>query len=996
VHLRRIDSLVKVGVLVALSLLLLVLGAQSQELGTSVVKGDVTDPQGAVVNGASVTVENKATGMQRASITKGGLFTFNNLAPGTYELRVEATGFATLEQPVRIEVGQQANLKVRLTVAKQQTTIEITDTETIQPVNTVSSVVDGVVNSHQIDNLPLNGRNFLELALLMPGNTLAPNFDPTKVNTVVISSAGQMGRGSSVTIDGTDDNDDAVGGMLLNLPEDAVQEFQIATNRFSAETGRTGSGVVNVVTKSGSNTLHGSASAYERDKSLQALPATFDPASVPGQTPPFSRQQYAGTLGGPLVKDRAWWFGGFEYRDELGGVLVGTRDLATRTIDRSFASSPLNDLLGTVRGDWQMSANDELTMRYSIERQSATGASTLNTSIGSASERQDLKNNFQAFLASWTRVLSPRLVNKFSFSVNNFFNSTDPVTAGPQLDFPSITDGASFRVPQQTTQNRLQWDDGLDWTLGKHNLRFGGQFQRLDDAFFLGVFQSGRIEFVEDFPDFDRNGDGVVNDNDLLFAATIRSANPTQPLVIPNADNNFIAGYIQDDWRVRPQLTLNLGLRYELDTDVNNVGHYNQINPILAPFLQGNRHKDTNNFGPRVGFNWATRSGNFSLHGGYGIYYDRITLEVLSLERGLDGRALPIDVRSGNVNYLDPTGHFFPGAPTLSNPFTGFIFPGAGAAEGIDVIDNNIQNPMVQQFNLGIQFEPAHNWVVRADGIHNLGTHFIIGRPVGAVFNPVVGGMEGVTRLESSVNTHYDGLLVSVDHRFARRYQFHSAYTLSKSLNYANDDQIPFAYPPIDPNNLHREYGPTPNDQRQRLVLQGVVDLPFGFRMSPLWTYASGVPMDILLGDGSSSRIPQLGRNAGGRQFHTGAELNAYLTQLNAAGATNGSLGTPLPLVDNNARFNDTFNSVDLRLSKQFRIREGIVLEAFGEAFNLFNKTNILGVSTTNYSGFFNSLVPDSSNPLHSSAFGKPVSTAGGIFGSGGPRAFQLGGKLTF
>ena len=146
-HLRRIASLVKVGVLVALSLLLLVLGAQSQELGTSVVKGDVTDPQGAVVNGASVTVENKATGMQRASITKGGSFTFNNLAPGTYELRVEATGFATFEQPVQIEVGQQANLKVRLTVAKQQTTIEITDTETTQPVNTVSSVVDGVVNS---------------------------------------------------------------------------------------------------------------------------------------------------------------------------------------------------------------------------------------------------------------------------------------------------------------------------------------------------------------------------------------------------------------------------------------------------------------------------------------------------------------------------------------------------------------------------------------------------------------------------------------------------------------------------------------------------------------------------------------------------------------------------------------------------------------------------------------------------------------------------------
>ncbi|HZQ22366.1 MAG TPA: TonB-dependent receptor [Terriglobales bacterium] len=972
------------------------LPTSAQELGTAVINGDVTDPQGAVVRNATVTAENKSTGSKRSTITNSaGIFAFNNLAPGSYELRVNAPGFAGFISQLRLEIGQQANVKTRLSVASQQTVIEVGGSNAIPAVNTVSSVVDGVVDSHQIDNLPLNGRNFIELALLMPGNSPAPNFDPTKTNTVVISSAGQLGRGSSVTIDGSDDNDDAVGGMLLNLPEDAVQEFQIATNRFSAESGRTASGVVNVVTKSGTNALHGTASVYERDKALQALPATFDPNSVPGETPPFSRQQYSGTLGGPLVKDRAWWFGGFEYRDELGGVLAGTRDLAAQTITKSFATAPLNDLLGTVRGDWQTSAADQLTFRYSLERMNGTGASTLNTSLGSASERQDLRNNFQAFSTSWARVISPTLLNKFSFSVNNFINITDPVTPGAQLDFPSLTDGASYRVPQQTTQNRLQWDDGIDWTHGKHNFRFGGQFQRIDDSFFLGVFQAGRVELLEDFAPYDRNRDGVVNDQDLLFAVTIRSANPTQPLNIPNADNNFVAAYVQDDWHVHPQLTLNLGLRYEIDTDVNNVGHYNQLNPILRPFLHGNRHKDANNFGPRVGFNWAPRS-QFSMHGGYGIYYDRVTLEVLSLERGLDGRALPIDVRLGNVAFLDSTGHFVPGAPTLANPFSGPIIPGAGAAEGMDVISNQLQNPMVQQFNLGIQWEPVANWIVRADGIHNLGTHFIIGRPVGAVFNPVVGGPEGVTQIESSVNTHYDALWLSVDRRFAQRYQFHGAYTLSKALNYANDDQIPFAYPPIDPNNLHREYGPAPNDQRHRLVLQGVIDLPFGFRASPIWTYASGVPMDILLGDGSAMRVPQLARNAGGRQFHSGAELNAYIAQLNAAGATNGSLGSPLPMVDNNAHFSDTFNSFDLRISKTFRLGERISVEALGEVFNLANKTNILGVSTTNYSGFFNALVPDANNPLHSSAFGRPVTTAGGIFGSGGPRAFQLGAKLSF
>jgi carboxypeptidase family protein len=1002
---------VRAKILIGFCAVLWVAAASAQELGTAVLNGDVTDPQGAVLSGAQVIARNSATGARRTTTTsKAGLFVLNNLAPGAYEIEVQANGFSPAQALIRLQVGQQANMPFRLSVRKAETTIRIDDSEATELVNTVSSVVDGVVSSRQIDNLPLNGRNFLELALLLPGNTLAPNFDPTKTNTVVISSAGQLGRGSNVNIDGADDNDDAVGGMLLNIPEDAVQEFQIATNRFSSEIGRSGSSVVNVVTKSGTNAPHGSASFYERDKSLQALPATFDPSSVPGTNPPFRRQQYSGTLGGPLVKDKAWWFAGFEYRDELGGILVGTRVLPTipggqGTIARNFARAPLNDTLGTVRGDWQISNQDRLGLRYSIQRQDAVASSAVNTSLGSASERQDARNNFQNFLASWTRILSPTLLNKFSFSVNNFINTTNPVSSGPQLDFPSLTDGASFRMPQQTTQNRLQWDDSVDWTRGKHNLRFGGQVQRLDDEFDLGVFQGGRIEFIENFAPLDRNGDGLINDQDLVFAVTIRSAFPDRPLVLPNSDNNFFAGYFQDDWHVHPQLTLNLGLRYELDTDLNNLGRYNQINPILLPFLHGKRHKDTNNFGPRVGFNWATPAGRFSVHGGYGIYYDRITLEVQSLERGLDGRALPIDVRVGNIAFLDNPNpniaHFqrIPGVPlpTVADPFTGFIIPGAGAAEGMDLIDNRIQNPMVQQFNLGIQTEFAKNWVLRADGIHNLGTHFIIGRPIGATFNPVVGGPEGITNLESSVNTHYDGLLLSVDHRFSRRYQFHSAYTLSKALNYANDDQIPFAYAPIDPNNLHREYGPTPNDQRHRLVLSGIAELPYGFSVAPIWTYASGVPMDIMLPD-NSSRVPQLGRNAGGRQFQTAAELNAFITQLNAQGGVNGQ---PLPLVSPNARFSDTFNSLDLRISKGFRLSERFSLQAIGEVFNLANKTNVLGVSVTNYSGFANALVRDSNDPtdpgfLTSSSFGKPVTTAGGIFGSGGPRAFQLALRLAF
>jgi hypothetical protein len=432
---------------------------------------------------------------------------------------------------------------------------------------------------------------------------------------------------------------------------------------------------------------------------------------------------------------------------------------------------------------------------------------------------------------------------------------------------------------------------------------------------------------------------------------------------------------------------------------------YENRNPLVESFYQGTRKRDTNNFAPRLGFNWATNDGKTSIHGGYGIYYDRITLEIMSLERGLDGRALAVEVRAGNALtdptgapiFIDPaTGRFRPGAPTLSNPFTGFILPGAGAS-GINIIDNNLQNPMVQQFNFGIQRELARDFVLRADYLHNFGTHFIIGRTIGVVNNPVVGGPDRVVNLESSVKTKYDGLLLSLEKRFSNRYQFRASYTLSKAFNYANDDQIPFSNGPVNPNNIQLEYGPTPNDRRHYFTFSGAVELPYGFQLAPILTLASGVPMDILLPD-ASSRIPLLQRNAGGRQFKTGSELNRFLIEFNAAG---GAGGQPLPLVREEARFNDKFSSFDLRFSKVFRFGEKALLEPIVEVFNLFNVTNILGASNVNYSGFSNVLTRDSNNPnnpgfLRSSGFGSPITTAGGVFGSGGPRAFQFAVKVSF
>ena len=988
----------------------------AQQAARATLTGIVTDPHGAAVPGVKVTATLESAGIKRETMSNNqGLYVLTDLVPGEYELRVEAEGFTTRvsKVPISLNVGQSVTLDVPLEIGLRETqVVDLIGYRSL--IDNTASVVQGVIDTREVEALPLNGRNFLELALLVPGNAPAPNFDPTKTNTLVISSAGQLGRGGNVTIDGADNNDDVVGGPVQNISQEAIMEFQIATNRFSSQLGRSGSAVINVVTKQGSNELHGSGSIYFRDRELQGLPATFDRSL--GQTPPFDRQQYAFTLGGPIKKDRAFFFASFEYRNQDGVLLVGERDLATRSITRDFAVAPLDDFLTTDRLDLTPTDRDRIGFRYSYQRENGIAASTLVRSIGSASQRQSSLNKTNSFLANYSRTISAYDVNNFNFSFSTFINDTLPVTPGPQLTFPSIQDGASFRVPQQTKQRRFQFSDTYTMIRGNHTFYVGGEVQRVESALDLKVFQQGRVELIEDFPDFDRNLDGRVDDNDLLFAVTLRSGVPDRSLLLPDTDNTYFAGFVQDDWRVNRQLTLNLGLRYELDTDVKNVSRVDELNPLILPFLHGERKRDKNNFAPRVGFNFSTDDGRTSIHGGYGIYYDRVTLEIQTLERGLDGRALPIEVRAGNVFFIPPpflfdpvNGVFPPPAPTLANPFTGFVLPGAGAG-GINIIDNDMQNPMVHQMNIGMQQELGGDFVVRADYLRNVGTHFIIGRIVGTVtFNPVVGGPDLVKNLESSVRTKYDGLLLSLEKRFSSRYQFRASYTLSRTFNFANDDQIPFSNGPIDSSNLQLEYGPTPNDQRHRFTFSGVFQLPKGIRVSPILTLASTVPIDILLPDGSS-RVCELDRNAGARQFHTGAELNAALTQINAAGGSLCPNADPstgfkprvlLPLVRDDLRFGDNFSSLDLRVSKVFRVGERFTIEPIAEVFNLFNVTNVLGVSNVNYSGFSNVLVRDNNDPsnpgfLRSSSFGQPVSTAGGVFGSGGPRAFQFAARVMF
>ena len=369
-------------------------------------------------------------------------------------------------------------------------------------------------------------------------------------------------------------------------------------------------------------------------------------------------------------------------------------------------------------------------------------------------------------------------------------------------------------------------------------------------------------------------------------------------------------------------------------------------------------------------------------------------LEVPLLERLLDGRRLGIQVRLGSE--LDVAGNFLPGTPTLANPFTGTALTGVGI--GINVLDPDLSTPYVQQFNLGFQRELSRDLILSADYIHAFGSKFIIGRFIGSVFNPSIGGNDDVVNIESSVKTWYDGMLLNVQKRFSNRYSFNASYTLQKSFNYSNDDQIPFQVPPLNPNNLRLDKGPPPNEERHRFTFHAVVDMPYEFQLSPIYTLASGVPFDIVLPpDLGSTRIPVLQRNAAGRTFSTGSELNAFINQFNAG----RPLASRLPLVRDDLQLGDSFQSLDLRLTKTFRLSENFNIQGIAEVFNLFNVTNVRGVNNVNFSGFQNTLLRDSSNTadsgfLRSSRFGSAIQTAGGVFGTGGPRAFQFAVRVNF
>src|SRR5438309_304884 len=528
--------------LASVVLLLILSATLCAQLPTATVNGTVTDPQGAAVVGARIIVTNKATGVSRETTSGAdGRYALPGLAPGDYVERVSAAGFATSEATdLHLDVGRAVTLDVPLKVAKVGEVVTVTGGELA--IDTTQSEVQGTVESGTIESIPLNGRNFLELAFLIPGNRPATNFDPTKTNTLEVSSAGAFGRGGNITVDGGDNNDEVVGGTLANFPEDGVDEFQIATNKFTAEVGRSGSSIINIITKSGTNELHGSGFIFFRHKALQGLPAVFDRTQP---TPHFAREQFGGSVGGPIKRDRAWWFVSSEYRDQGHAVPVGVRDFTANRVIGGSAPAFVHDYLLSGRTDFRLTDHDNLAVRYSFNRSLDIDNGSQRKPSGTAANRQSSLNRFNSLLTEWTRIISSRVVNSLIFHPDWFLNSIpafspdDPVTnpaglaKGNEIRFASLQDGANFRIPQSTKFNRYQIRDTLSWVRGNHTFRFGGEWQHWNTFALFDLFGSGSIFTTEDFASRVRSSHtGPADDRDIPIAVAIKSAATTRPPIV--------------------------------------------------------------------------------------------------------------------------------------------------------------------------------------------------------------------------------------------------------------------------------------------------------------------------------------------------------------------------------------------------------------------------------------------------------------------------------
>jgi hypothetical protein len=1076
-------------------------GPAAGQSPAAAIRGRVRDPVFAPISNASVRALAMHTGTARTAVTTpDGRFQITNLEPGEYDLVVGAPGFASRRQRLTLRVGDDLSVDLQLPIGRLDTQLEVAGKAA-----TISAdfTVGGVVSREQIESLPLNGRSFLELARLEPAVSVESVANPGAFgnNYHRVSVGGAPYFQTHVTVDGSPIDDRINGGTSQNFSQETVQEFQIATFNFDLATGLTATGAVNIVSRRGGNQLHGAAFFYYRDHNLAAYPALR--RDVRNPDPFFARRQAGFSLGGPIVKDRLFWFANHEHMNQDGVFAVANNHPIFSKLDVTWPS-PLDFDLFNLRLDARLDDRHSAFLRASLDRNDTVAAPSTGTFM--PSNWQKARTRALQLQGGVTSVIGARFVNDLRVAYSDLDNSVDAMTAedcttpvaciGAGAPFEVLVfDAPLFRVGHYLTAPKKMYPrsfdlvDSLTWQAGAHRVRVLAGWEHTSIGASHAFFEAPQItlygptDLLGDLalrPLYDalpaslRDPAAPPATLDEILQLPVRSltlgiGDPRQPGPYNQrrvSETDVVRLAAQHSWSVRPGLTLDYGLRYVYRSDIYN-RDLGDRPAYLAPVLDGDLTapgRGAHSFDPSLGFAWAVGERTV-VRGGAGLFHDDIDFFTPFLERGplgpsgngrvlLDGSVAGISFLSGPTAFSGAD--LVPLLPGVRSEIAGRFGDGTDlSVRGIQVVKQGErifapghQTPYALHVTAGVQRELARDLSLSVDLVLRRYAH--LGGFTGAYsldrnrFNrPRVTGVDPDTSVVSFVRdplipvctagqaraldpsdqcstgpivvygsggtSLYSGLHVKLDKRFAKGFSLAASYALAKQEGFAEFLRYD------DPDS---GYGNVAGQRRHRLTLSGVWRLPAYAGGSRLiralvntWTLAfisvtdSAPPLNTLLvgldldGDGiSRTLLPGTSYNSLGQGLSPD-ELRERVFRYNAEveGQTrrvlqpDGTLAVIRPRTPFNQvigpivlpeRFSngDSFVTQDVRLTRRIALGGSLRLDLIAEVFNVFNVANLTG-----YPGVLNQL-----------GYGQPTARAGQVFGTGGPRSFQLAARLEF
>lgn len=1047
------------------------------------ISGMVTDQSGAVIRNAAINIRNTATNLERqVRSDEDGNFSAAALPAGQYEVKAVVDGFRTHLQEVTVNIGSISRVELKMEVG-QKTEIVTVEGSGASQINTESHSIDGVITRQKIQELPLNGRSFLQLAFLEPGVTASPGTTSQYNSLFSVSILGGASDKTAITVDGGNVRNSIEGNTGMNFSQEVIQEFQLSSSNFDLSTGITSVGAVNIVSRSGGNEFHGSGYYFFRDHNMSAYPGLKrvcqetpnNPVCLDAgnrkrvEDPYFVRSNPGVWFGGPIVKNRAYFFTNFEYTRQVQAFIVQPNVPSVAGLAGNF-SSPYKGKLFSAKVDLKINDKNNLFVRYSLDRNKGFGP---NGGAQLPSNWVQNTNNSNQLVVGLTSVFKPTLVNDFRFNFTywrnrNLFPDSTVCPDCLGLGFGQLgLQGSNFTVgnTSNATQGRdlyrYTFTDNLTWQKGSHRIRFGTELEHAPGTGFWGFCDpscdsAASPEFLISnigpalaaalFPNLPK----VIRTNaDLLnlpfLGSIVGVGDPSQPPPY-NVDkaklNRRMRFYGQDTWKVTPKFTLNYGLAWNFESTL--VNRDLDKPKYLAP-LYGNDLSPTNNnynnFSPSLGIAYSVNNKTV-VRAGAGIYWDTELLW-----RRLQERAFTGPVGNGRIQVPNSVfTNIFPGIINLSRggvpiavgaalPFGELTTMTVGQYQQIlkqqlpavtaalapkDLNDLSVRNiqlnksgdqlypkdyPVQRSYhmNVGIQRDLGHDMVINVDFVRRVYVNLLFGaldlnrfnRRINGVQTPVIPICTTAAQ-RADVNAQcstgpinfwtpggrgtYNAMLLKLDKRFSKRYLFTASYALTNNHGYNGINNL---------DNFTRTWGP--QGGRHLLNLSGLVDLPYGFQIGvissmaskgPLMPTVSGVDLD---GDGTTSEpLPGLDWNCFNRGCGKDDLRNAVAAwNTKYPVGSKDALGKAIPqlTLPSDFEFGDNFSSQDVRVTKKFAWKERYTLSIFGEAFNIFNISNLGGYNFTINSG---------------GAFGQEQSRASQVFGSGGARAFQFGGRFTF